>query len=295
VQRIGWLAVALLPATVVAQQEAGTELWRLAATTIPAPPALARGAVAVLWNPAQPLPAHGAVAVDAIETPATIGASGVLAVARVRAGGGALGFVYGRMELGDLVRTTVSPDPTGQAIPFYTQTAGVTYARGTGATIVGASVLVHDTKLDGQQASRVTFDVGVARTLGPALRLAAATHFFSSVSTTRAAQELYAGVELRMWHGPLWGAQHARFDASYGLTFARGASADNYLGGRLSFDDRLAAELVLVREKSYCCAALRGTAGIDLGIGRYRLRLARDTGVQDLGSAFRIGIEARLQ
>src|SRR5258708_19648825 len=73
---MGGLAVALLPATLVAQQEAGTELWRLAATTIPAPPALARGAVAVLWNPAQPLPAHAAVAVDAIETPATIGASG---------------------------------------------------------------------------------------------------------------------------------------------------------------------------------------------------------------------------
>ena len=294
-QRIGWLAVALLPATLVAQQEAGTELWRLAATTIPAPPALARGAVAVLWNPAQPLPAHAAVAVDAIETPATIGASGVLAVARVRAAGGALGFLYGRMELGDLVRTTVSPDPAGGAIPFYTETAGVTYAHGTGATIVGASALVHDTKIDGQRASRVTFDVGVARALGPVLRLAAATHFFSSLSTTHAAQEVYAGVELRLWHGPLWGAQHARFDASYGLTFARGSSADHYLGGRLSFDDRLAAELVLVREQSYCCASLRGTAGIDLGIGRYRLRLARDTGAENLGSAFRVGIEARLQ
>ncbi len=294
-QRIGWLAVALLPATLVAQQEAGTELWRLAATTLPAPPALARGAAAVLWNPAQPLARHGAVAVDAIETPAAIGASGVLAVVRVRAVGGALGFVYGRMELGDLVRTTVSPDPTGEAIPFYTQTAGVSYARGTGATIVGASALLHDTRLDGQQTSRLTFDVGVARALGSAVRLAAATHFFSALSTTRAAQELYAGAEVRVWHGPLWGAQHARFDASYGVTFARGSSADHYLGGRLSFEDRLAAELVLVREQSYCCAALRGTAGIDLGIGRYRLRLARDTGVQDLGSAVRVGLEARLQ
>ncbi|HEY6854195.1 MAG TPA: hypothetical protein VI139_08105 [Gemmatimonadales bacterium] len=293
-QRIGWLAVALLPATLVAQQEAGTELWRLAATTIPAPPALMRGAMGVLWNPAQPLAAHGAVAVDAIETPASIGASGVLAVARVRAAGGALGFVYGRMELVDLVRTTVSPDPTGEAIPFYTQTAGVSYARG-GATIVGASALVHDTRIDGREASRFTFDVGVTRALGSVVRLAAATHFLSALSTTNAAQELYAGAEVRMWHGPLWGAQHARFDASYGVTFARGSSADHYLGGRLSFEDRLAAELVLVREKSYCCAAVRGTAGIDLGIGRYRLRLARDTGVQDLGSAFRVGLEARLQ
>lgn len=294
-QRIGWLLVAVLPATLVAQQEAGTELWRLAATTLPSPPALARGAVAVLWNPAQPFTPHGAVALDAIETPAAIGASGVLAVARVRAAGGALGFIYGRMELGDLVRTTVSPDPVGDPIPFYTQTAGVTYARATGATIVGASALVHDTKIDGHRGSRATFDLGVARSIGSVLRIAAATHFLSSVSTSNAAQELYAGAELRMWHGPLWGAQHARFDASYGVSFGRGASADHYLGGRLSFEDRLAAELVLVREKSYCCAALRGTAGIDLGIGRYRLRLARDTGVQDLGSAFRVGLEARLQ
>lgn len=294
-QRIGWLAVVLLPATLVAQQEASTELWRLAATTLPAAPALARGAVAVLWNPAQPLAGHGALAVDAIETPSSIGASGVLAVMRVRAAGGALGFVYGRMQLGDLVRTTVSPDPLGEAIPFYTQTGGVTYARGTGATTVGVSALVHDTKLDGRRASRVTLDVGVARTLGPAVRFAAATHFFSAVSTTNPAQELYAGVEVRVWHGALWGAQRARFDASYGIAFARGAAADHYFGGRLAFDDRLAAELVLVREQSYCCSAVRGTAGIDLGIGRYRLRLARDTGVQDLGSAFRVGIEARLQ
>src|SRR5258708_39163712 len=110
---MGGLAVALLPATLVAQQEAGTELWRLAATTIPAPPALARGAVAVLWNPAQPLPAHGTVAVDAIETPATIGASGVLAVARARAAGGALGFLSGPMEPAALVRPTAVPRPTG--------------------------------------------------------------------------------------------------------------------------------------------------------------------------------------
>ena len=294
-QRIGWLVAALLPATLVAQQEAGTELWRLAATTIPAPPALVRGAIGILWNPAQPLPAHGVVAIDAIETPASIGASGVLAVARVRAAGGALGFVYGRMELGDLVRTTVSPDPTGEGIPYYTQTAGVSYARGSGVTILGASALLHDTRIDGREAGRVTVDVGVTRMVGAVVRLAAATHFLSTVSTTSAAQELHAGAEVRVWHGPLWGAQHARFDASYGLTFARGSSADHYLGGRLSFDDRLAAELVLVREKSYCCAVVRGTAGIDLGIGRYRLRLARDTGVQDLGSAFRVGLEARLQ
>jgi hypothetical protein len=295
VQRIGWLAVALLPATLVAQQEAGTELWRLAATTLPTPPALARGAVAVLWNPAQPLATRGAVAVDAIETPTTIGASGVLAVLRLRAAGGALGFVYGRMQLGDLVRTTVSPEPTGEPIPFYTQTGGVTYARGAGATSVGVSALLHDTKLDGRRASRLTLDVGIARTVGPAVRLAAATHFFSAVSTTNAAQEVYAGVEVRLWHGRLWGAPRARLDARYGLAFARGAAADHYLGGRLGFDERLGVELVLVREQSYCCSALRGTAGIDLAIGRYRLRLARDTGVQDLGSAFRVGIEARLQ
>src|SRR5260370_17743622 len=143
------------------------------------------------------------------------------------------------MGLGGRVRTRVRPAPTGGAIPFYPEAAGVTYAHGTGATIVGASALWHDTKIDGQRASRVTFDVGVARALGPVLRLAAATHFFSSLSTTHAAQEVYAGVELRLWHGPLWGAQHARFDASYGLTFARRSSADPYLPRPLALDHRL--------------------------------------------------------
>src|SRR6266545_1911329 len=85
-----------------AQQAAGTALWRLAATTLPLPPALATGTAAVFWNPAQiEDSARTQVGLEGIQTPAAIGASGVLAAIRIRAGRvGQIGFVYGHVGVG---------------------------------------------------------------------------------------------------------------------------------------------------------------------------------------------------
>src|SRR5690349_12900179 len=119
-QRIGWLCAALWPAVGAAQAAgAGAELWRLAATVVPIPQALATGGAAAFWNPAQPSDgARGDLGIEAIQTPSSIGADGLLAALRTRAAGGMLGAIVGRMELGDLVRTTFSPDAVG-SIPYY--------------------------------------------------------------------------------------------------------------------------------------------------------------------------------
>ena len=64
-QRFCGTLLTLLPGVLAAQQSAGTELWRLAATTLPIPPALATGGAAAFWNPAQPAgPERGSVALD---------------------------------------------------------------------------------------------------------------------------------------------------------------------------------------------------------------------------------------
>ena len=56
-----------------AQQAAGTALWRLAATTLPLPPALATGTAAVFWNPAQiEDSARTQLGLEGIETPGAI-------------------------------------------------------------------------------------------------------------------------------------------------------------------------------------------------------------------------------
>src|SRR6267378_3975134 len=114
-----------------AQQAAGTALWRLVATTLPLPPALATGTAAVFWNPAQiEDSARTQLGLEGIETPGAIGASGMIAAIRIRAGRvGQIGFVYGHVGLSDLTRTGDSPDPIGSAVPVYTSALELTWSR----------------------------------------------------------------------------------------------------------------------------------------------------------------------
>src|SRR6266850_8397578 len=139
-----------------AQQAAGTALWRLAATTLPVPPALATGTAAVFWNPAQiEDSARTQLGIEGIQTPAAIGASGMLAALRVRAGRvGQIGFVYGHVGLSDLTRTGDSPDPIGSPVPVYTFALGATWSRPVGGTALGATLAYHETRLDLVHASR---------------------------------------------------------------------------------------------------------------------------------------------
>jgi hypothetical protein len=297
------LAAMPLAAAAGAQDASGAALWRVAATTLPLPPALATGPGAVLWNPAQrDDSARTQAALEAVQTPSAIGASGVLAALRVRAGAvGEVGLVYGRVGLTDLARTTDTPDPVGSAIPVYTYAIGVTWAPrvalGSGATTVGATLAFHETRLDTDQADRWTIDVGVNHTLGDdLLRVAAATHFVSSLSAASPAQDVYAGVEYRVWRGVLWG-DRAALRGRYGVAFGHGHDADHHVGLGAEFGNggTLALDAGVVREGGYGVAAWRAVGGIRLRVGKYRVTLARDAGVNDLGSAYRVGVEARVR
>lgn len=292
------LLAASLSGTLFGQDAAGTDLWRLAATTLPYPPALATGGVAAFWNPAQADgSARALLGLDLIETPAAIGASGLVAAAHVRTARlGRIGLLYGRMEIGDLVRTSSSPDPDGVSIPFFTQTIGATWAGGAGRTGLGATLAYHTTTLDRRHANRWTLDVGARRAVGDRVRLAAATHFFSSLSTSDPAQELYGGVEFRLWHGALWtSGPAASLWSRYGVAVAREFGADHLAGAGLEVGDLLAVDLMVAREGSYGYAGWRPVAGVRFLVGKYRVSFARDVGVNDIGSAFRVGLEARLQ
>src|SRR3954470_15057815 len=97
-QRIGvtLLGVLLLAAPrAMGQHPAGTALWRVAATTLATPAALSVGPAAVLWNPAQTEnSARVQLSLEAIQTPAAVDATGLIAAVRARAGKiGQLGFL----------------------------------------------------------------------------------------------------------------------------------------------------------------------------------------------------------
>src|SRR5437762_13182569 len=152
-QRIGVLAVGLLllaaPET-PGQQATGTPLWRVAATTLPVPPALTLGPAAVMWNPAQTQDsARVQLALEAIQTPAAVDATGIIAAVRIPAGSiGQLGLLYGRVGLSNITQTIDSPDPTGTSVPVYTFALGATWSRLVGGTSVGATLAFHEPRLD---------------------------------------------------------------------------------------------------------------------------------------------------
>ncbi|MGH7607529.1 MAG: hypothetical protein ACREME_09330 [Gemmatimonadales bacterium] len=298
---VGWVTLAAGPA--VAQQAAGTMLWRLAATTLPVPPALATGTAATFWNPAQADDsARTALAIEALQTPAAIGASGMIAALRVRVRAvGEVGLVYGRVGVGDITRTADSPDPVGGTVAVYTSVIGATWSRALGdsgaRTIIGATLGFHETRLDAARAQRWTIDIGAGRTLaGGALRVAAATHFFSSLDAADPAQDIYAGIEGRLWQGSLWG-DRALLRGRYGLSFAHGFAPDHVFGagGEFGGGTSLALDAGVVREGSSGVAGWRLVAGLRLRVGKYRVTLARDAGVNELGSTYRVGVDARFR
>ena len=300
-QRIGLLLIGLAAfgaARGAAQQAAGTALWRVAATTLPLPPALATGPAAAFWNPAQrDDSARMQVGIEGIQTPAAIGASGMLAAVRVPVRSlGYVGIVYGRVGLSDLTRTMDSPDPVGSDIPVYTFALGATWSRVVSNTSVGATLAFHETRLDVAHADRWTLDVGASRTIvGDRLRVAAATHFFSSLSASDPAQDLYAGIEGLLWEGPLWG-DRALLRGRYGLAFGHGFTADHQFGLGAELAQTVALDVMVVREGSYGNGeGWRPVAGVRVTIGKYRITLARDAGVNEVGSAYRVGVDARFR
>ena len=283
-----------LPPVLASQQSAGSELWRLAAVTVPLPSSLATGAAAAFWTPVQESD-HGQLGLDLLQTPAVVGATGLIGAVRVPVRHfGAVGVVYARMGLGDLVRTTDSPDPDGESIPFYTQSGGITWSNAYGRTGVGATVTYHDTRFDGTRAERWSVDFGVIQGIGDRARIAVATRGLTRLANDPS-QDINVGAEYRLWRGNLWGTTPGRLVGRYGIGFGHPGGVDHELGAGLDVGTPVTLDVVVSREASYGNAVWRGAAGLRVSVGRYRVSFARDGGVSDLGSTFRVGLEASLR
>src|SRR5262245_1354078 len=273
----------------VAQSSAGSELWRLAAVTIPLPVSLATGASGAYWNPAQAA-GRGQVGVDLVQTPQAIGASGVVAALQFPSGPlGSIGVLYARMGVGDLIHTTDSPDPVG-TVPFYGQRVSVTWARNYGQATVGVAASYLDTRLDGVTEDRGAFDIGVSQRIGNWLRLAAATRGLRRVGSD-ASQDVTAAAEFRFWQGPLWRTTPGSLLARYGIATGHPGGVDHQFGMGLTVASLVALDFLVAREASYGSVAWRGAAGLRVAVGRYRMSFSRDGGVSDLGSSYRVGLE----
>lgn len=297
-QRIAIVLAVCAPAAAAAQETAAIQLWRVAGTTLPVPQALATGGGSAVWNPAQPSPTgRGSVCLEIIQTPVAIGASGVLVVGRIRVSRfGAVGIVYGNMQIPNLLRTTVSPAPDSGSIPYYGQFLVGNWSFTRGGTTVGTSLGLQDARLDAVNAQRAAFDVGIAQQLPGSLRIAAAGHLFAPVAAGDPSHDFYGGVERRMWRGTLWrGSGPVSLTARYGVAFGHGFNPDHHFGLGLEIAAQFVADVQVAREGGYGAAGWRGSAGIRIRVGHYRLTYARDTGISDIGSAYRIGLEAQVK
>src|SRR3989475_8405874 len=290
--RVALLRGVLARAAPLGQEGAGAELWRVAATTLAQPPALATGGAAGFWNPAQPgTGERAAVGLEAVNTSSAVGAAGVLFTARARVSPvGRVGIVYGKMSVSDLVATSLSPDPDGGTIPFYTQTVGASWSAARGASALGATFAYRTTKLDYEHSNRWTLDIGVRYGVTGALTLALATRSFSRFAASDAAQDLSAGIDYRVWRGPLWrGGAAATVRGRYGITLTRGFTQDHQFGAGFALGDLFATDLLVVREGSYSGARWRFVAGPRVASGRSPLYVAENPRLAHLSAPSRGG------
>ena len=283
---------------VAAQEPGAAQLWDLAGSTLPVAQALATGGTSAVWNPAQPPPpGRASLCLEMIQTPAAVGAEGLLFVARLRVrAAGELGIVYGTMKMSDLIRTELSPSLDSSSIPYYAQFIAASWTKTHRGTTLGATFGLQDITLDRAHRDGPMLDLGIAQMLPWGFRVAVAGHVVATLAAGDPDHDIYGGIERRMWRGTPWrGSGPVSLTARYGIAVGRGFGADHEFGAGVDVGNQFLADLHVARESGYGVPEWRGSAGIRIRIGRYRVNYARDTGVSEIGSAYRIGLEARVQ
>jgi hypothetical protein len=282
-----------------AQPAVVSDLWRVAAGTLVVPAALAQDGSAALWTPAATVPSGAVVrvAIEAVHAPSEVGISGGVATLAVRAGHlGSLNLVYGRLGVDGLVRTETSPEAIGGDIAVYAEVLSLGVARELSPGLVaGIAARALSGRLDADTRSQLGVDVGIQYTDPSRLTLALATRFFDP--TFRAAEtaaSYNAAASYRTADGPIWGTT-GTLTFRYGLTWAHGEAAQHLLSAGLSLGGVLALDAGAAREELAGMAVWRSRLGVSLDVGRYRVYLNRDGGVNGFGATYRFGLAARLK
>ena len=296
-QRMVALTLSLVPRVLGAQTDPGASLWRLAGQTLAQPAALVSGGAATFWNPAQVPDARAAVALEAISGAEQIGATGMLATARLRTGRlGGFALVAGRMQLEDIAPTSASPTPDAGSIPFFTHMLGASWGRRFGRTTVGVTAAVRETKLDVEHDSRATLDFGVDVPIGAVVRLAAATHALSSFDADAPDQDLFLGGEVVVWRGQPWtDAPTSALRVRYGAAGAHGFGWDQQLGAGFTLGEMASVDILASHEGGWAGGGWMPVAAVGIAMGAYRLQFAANGGAEGLGTALRVALEARFQ
>jgi len=266
------------------------------ATALAVPPAIATGAPGAFWNPAQRElePARTLVFIDALDTPPEVGVRGLIAGASSDAPIGRLSLIYGRVSVVDLIRTSTNPTARDGTIEVYTQAISIMWSRTFGTLRLGAAGRLLSSRLDDVSRSEWALDVGVGWDLTDWLRLAGATQFFTARSGELDDAAFYAAAEARVWNGVLGGVPVA-LALRVGSANQGAAGTDAIAGIGIVAAGRVALDLALANETSLGTRDQRAKLGVAARVGRYAVSAGVAGGVGDVGSTFRIGLQAALR
>jgi len=276
-------------------QAPARDLWTVASTALAVPPALAPGVQGAFWNPAQRElePARVVLFLDVLDTPPEIGVRSVLAGASTDAPVGRLSLTYGRVSVGDLIRTSTNPTAREGAIEVYTQAISVSWSRTLGDVRVGAAGRLLTNRLDEASHSEWALDVGIGWDFTPWLRAAGATQFLTGAGGFDDAA-VYLGAEARLWQGGLAGVPTA-FALRVGSATLGSAGTDAIMSVGIVAADRVSLDLAAASETSFGSRDVRAKLGLAARVGRYVVSAGTAGGVGDVGNTFRIGLQAALR
>ncbi len=286
------IALNLFGCQLVCQAPRSANLWRVTAAALTEPPALQYGPTGAAWNPAAEVrPSELAAAIDFLQTPNVIGLSSVLFGATRAVGtNGRIGVVGGRTEVRDLVRTTSSPTSQG-SIPVFEQFLGATWKYAISRFALGGSLMLHHERFDYERDHGFTMDFGVRYRASSRVAIAAATHFLPIELSGREATDYYAGFEyLAAPHFSI-GSVAASLAIRYGVTYSAAERWDHMLSGGLDIGGHFGVDASLVREAGIESAGWRPAVSASVLLGRYRLGMARSSGLNELGATYRIGLD----
>jgi len=279
-----------------AQAAVASDLWQVAAGTLVVPSSLASDASAALWTPATLLALSGPsvrLGVEAVHSPSEVGLSGGIASVAIRVGTlGTLNAVYGRMGFDGLVRTETSPEPIGD-IPVYAEVVSIGFARAVAPGLVtGVALRSVAGQLDASARDQLSVDLGARYSLASHLTLGFSTRFFDP--TFRQAEEAASynlGASFETAPTPMWGT-YVKAVLRYGATWMHGEGMQHLLSGGLGLGGGLQVDAGAAREDEAGVAVWRSRFGLAVGVGKYRVYLGRDGGVNDFGATYRFGLIA---
>jgi len=283
----------------VGQAAVASDLWQVAAGTLVIPSALADDGSAALWTPAVVIVADGRQArfgIEAVHSPSDIGINGGIATFGIRLGGlGTLNAVYGRLGIDGLVRTETSPEGIGD-IPVYAEVVSLGFARVVAPGVVaGVAVRSVAGQLDVSSRTQLGLDFGARYTFASRVTLGFATRFFdpSFRQAEEAASYNVAG-SYQTVPSPAWGTTVV-VALRYGATWTHGEGVQHLLSGGLILGGNTEVDVGAARETQAGIAVWRSRLGMALGVGRYRIYLGRDGGVNDFGATYRFGLTAGIR